>query len=214
MNFAAVGISLIGPLIGIDNPVTVTQMLWVNIIMDTLGALAFAKEPHLEEYMRQMPKSSDEDIISRKMTKQIVFTAGYVLALCVWFLKGDALPMLLTRGDDAYILSAFFAMFIFTGIFACFTARTTRLNILANIGKNKSFLLIMASISVAQMAFIYFGGDTFRATPLAFGDLIRVILISFTVVIFDFVRKVLCHRGILNKGEKKCGAINTCTREE
>jgi len=72
----------------------------------------------------------------------------------------------------------------------------------------------MASISVAQMAFIYFGGDTFRATPLAFGDLIRVILISFTVVIFDFVRKVLCHRGILNKGEKKCGAINTCTREE
>ncbi len=214
MNFAAVGISLIGPLIGIDNPVTVTQMLWVNIIMDTLGALAFAKEPHLEEYMRQPPKSSDEEIISRKMAKQIVFTSAYVLLLCVWFLKSDALPMLLTRGDDAYILSAFFATFIFTGIFACFTARTTRLNVLANIGKNKSFLLIMASISVAQMVFIYFGGDTFRAVPLAFGDLIRVILISFTVVIFDFVRKVVCHCGISNKGEKKCGIANTCTREE
>ena len=209
MNLAAVGISLIGPLIGVDNPVTVTQMLWVNIIMDTLGALAFAKEPYLEEYMKRPPKSSDEQIISRKMAKQILFTAGYVLLLCVWFLKSDSLPMLLTRGDDAYILSTFFAMFIFTGIFVCFLSRTTRLNILANIGKNKSFLLIMASISVVQISFIYFGGETLRSLPLALGDLVTVILISFTVVIFDFVRKV-----VLFKGEKKCGVTNTCTRED
>ena len=192
MNLAAVGISLLGPLIGVESPVTVTQMLWVNIIMDTLGALAFAKEPHLQEYMRRPPKSSDEQIISKGMAHQIVFTAGYVLALCVWFLKSESLPMLLTRGDDAYILSAFFAMFIFTGIFVCFLSRSPRLNVLANISKNKSFLLIMASISVVQISFIYFGGETLRSLPLDFGDLARVILISFTVVIFDFVRKVAC----------------------
>ena len=208
MNLAAVGISLLGPLIGVDSPVTVTQMLWVNIIMDTLGALAFAKEPHLEEYMRRPPKSSEEQIISRSMVKQIVFTASYVLALCVWFLKSDTLPMLLTRGDDGYILSAFFAMFIFTGIFVCFLSRTTRLNVLANIGKNKSFLLIMASICAVQISFIYFGGEALRSLPLAPGDLVRVVLISFTVVIFDFVRKVLL------KGERKCGVTNTCTRED
>ena len=190
MNFGAVGISLLGPFIGVDSPVTVTQMLWVNIIMDTLGALAFAKEPHLKEYMRQKPRSSTEQIISRQMVEQIAFTAAYVLILCVWFLKSDTLPLILSKGDDRYILSAFFAMFIFTGIFTCFTARTTRLNIFAGIGKNKSFLAIMLSISVVQMAFIYFGGDTFRATPLYLGDLFKVILISFTVVIFDLLRKI------------------------
>ncbi len=191
MNLAAVGISLLGPFIGVDNPVTVTQMLWVNIIMDTLGALAFAKEPHLKEYMKRKPKSIDEKIISRKMLSQIAFTGIYVLALCIWFLKSDTLPILLTRGDDEYILSAFFAMFIFTGIFACFTARTERMNILYGIGKNKSFLAIMLLISVMQMAFIYFGGDTFRSVPLYFGDLVKVILISLTVVIFDFIRKLV-----------------------
>ncbi len=191
MNFAAVGISLLGPFIGVDNPVTVTQMLWVNIIMDTLGALAFANEPHLDEYMRYKPKPRDEHIISREMVRKIACTAAYVLALCVWFLKSEQLPLLLTRGDDVYILSAFFAMFIFTGIFACFTARTDRINILSSIGKNKSFVTIMALISVMQMAFIYFGKDTFRSVPLALGDLFKVILISFTVVIFDFVRKTV-----------------------
>ena len=211
MNFAAVGISLIGPLIGIDNPVTVTQMLWVNIIMDTLGALAFAKEPHLAEYMRQCPKSPNEQIMSRSMAWQIVFTASYVLVLCVWFLKSDTLPMLLSCGENSYILSAFFAMFIFTGVFACFTARTQRLNVLSSIGKNKSFLLIMLFISIMQMAFIYFGGATFRAVPLAPSDLFKIILISFTVVIFDFTRKTV--RKLIYKGEKKCVKANTCMRE-
>ena len=210
MNLAAVGISLLGPFIGVEHPVTVTQMLWVNIIMDTLGALAFANEPHLAEYMRRGPRSQSEQIISKGMIKQIVFTAGYVLMLCVWFLKSEALPMMLRKGDDAYILSAFFAMFIFTGIFACFCARTQRLNIFANIGKNKSFLLIMTLISVMQMAFIYLGGDVFRAVPLAFVDLIKIVLISFTVVIFDFARKLTGK--LLNKGEKKCGKTNTAMR--
>ncbi len=207
MNMAAVGISLLGPLIGIDNPVTVTQMLWVNIIMDTLGALAFAKEPYLQEYMRAKPKSMKEQIISKRMAKQIVFTAGYVLILCVWFLKSNTLPMILRRGDDKYILSAFFAMFIFAGIFTCFTARTTRTYILANIRKNKSFLLIMLFISVMQMAFIYFGKDTFRTVPLVAVDLFKIILISFSVVIFDFVRKLT--EKILYRGEKRCGKKDT-----
>ena len=191
MNFAAVGISLLGPFIGVDNPVTVTQMLWVNIIMDTLGALAFAKEPHLNEYMRNKPKKRDEHIISREMVGRIAIMASYILVLCIWFLKSEALPMMLTRGDDAYILSAFFAMFIFSGVFTCFTARTLRLNILSSIGRNKSFVTIMILISIVQMAFIYFGGDTFRSVPIAPSDLIKIILISFTVVVFDLVRKTV-----------------------
>ena len=191
MNLGAVGISLIGPFIGVDNPVTITQMLWVNIIMDTLGALAFACEPPLLKYLKEKPKKSTEKIITRDMLAKIALNGIYILLLSVWFLKSDTLPMLLHKGEDKYILSAFFAMFIFTGIFVCFVSRRDEINILNSISKNKAFVIIMLSISVMQMAFIYLGGEAFRAVPLFFSDLITVIGISFTVVIFDLARKII-----------------------
>jgi len=206
MNLGAVGISFLGPFIGVDSPVTITQMLWVNIIMDTLGALAFAKEPSRKEYMLEKPKPRDEKILTSTMLKRVLCTGGYILALCVWFLKSDTLPMLLNRGDDKYILSAFFAMFIFTGIFVCFISRTERINILSRIGENKAFVAIMILISFLQLSFIYFGGELFRATPLMLDDLITIILISQSVVIFDFARKLLNKRRKLNyKIRKKLG---------
>ena len=88
-------------------------------------------------------------------------------------------------------MSAFFAMFIFTGIFVCFTSRTTRVNLMVNLLKNKPFIFIMLLISVMQMTFIYFGGEAFRTVPLALHDLICVIAISGSVIVFDFVRKLL-----------------------
>lgn len=203
MNLGAVGISLIGPFIGVDNPVTITQMLWVNIIMDTLGALAFAKEPAREEYMQEAPKPRDEKILSKSMLKSVVSRGLYILALCIWFLKSDTLPMILRRGDDKYILSAFFGAFIFMGVFVCFISRTERMNILSGISENKSFILIMLLISLMQISFIYFGGDLFRATPLYFSDLVSIIYISFTVVIFDTIRKLLIKRAKFKSKLKK-----------
>ena len=191
MNFGAVGISLLGPFIGIDNPVTITQMLWVNIIMDTLGALAFAKEPTKQEYMLEAPKSRDEKILTDKMMGVVLLRGIYILILCVWFLKSNMLPMLLLKCDEAYVLSGFFATFIFMGVFVCFISRTSRINILSGISKNKSFIFIMILISLMQISFIYFGGELFRAVPLKIQDLFTVILISFTVVIFDLISKVL-----------------------
>ncbi len=190
MNLGAVGISLIGPFIGIENPVTVSQMLWINIIMDTLGALAFASEPSEKAFMLQKPKSRDEKIISKPMLSKIVANGIFILLLCVWFLKSDTVSMILMRGDEKYLLSAFFCMFIFTGIFVCFTSRTSRLNLLAHLKENKSFIFIMLLISFMQMGFIYFGGDIFRAVPLKAHDLLCIIAISSSVVAFDFIRKV------------------------
>lgn len=203
MNFSAVGISLLGPFINVDSPVTITQMLWVNIIMDTLGALAFACEPPRLEYMKSPPKPRDEKIISRQMVKQILSTSLYVLLLCVWFLKGKTLPTLLAQADKAYILSAFFAMFIFVGVFVCFTSRSTRVNILSQLSKNKAFILIMLLISVMQMAFIYFGGELFRAVPLEGNDLITIILISMTVIAFDLIRKLIARLYTSKKSNRR-----------
>ena len=190
MNFSAVGISLLGPFIGVDTPVTITQMLWINIIMDTLGALAFATEPPLSFYMKQKPKSADEKILSKKMIRTIIVTSLYVLSLCVWFLKSDTCGMILSNGQEKYLLSAFFGMFIFTGVFVCFLSRTERVNVFSNISKNRAFILIMLLVSIMQISFIYFGGNLFRTVPLSPRDLLFTIVVSFTVIIFDFIRKL------------------------
>ena len=191
MNLGAVGISLIGPFIGIDHPVTITQMLWVNIIMDTLGALAFAKEPPLQEYLKAKPKDASEKILNKEMLNKILLNGIYILLISVWFLKSDGLTMLLTNASLEYVLSAFFALFIFMGIFISFVSRTNRVNLLSSLSKNKAFIAIMISVALVQITFIYFGGQVFRTVPLAFCDLVTVVLLSSTTLVFDFIRKLV-----------------------
>jgi magnesium-transporting ATPase (P-type) len=178
-------------------------MLWVNIIMDTLGALAFASEPPLKEYMRQKPIKREEKILARPMIFEIITVSSYVLFLCVWFLKSDTGAMILSNGSEKYMLSAFFALFVFTGVFVCFTSRAKGLNIMRGLYKNKAFLPIMAGVMLVQIAFIYFGGEALRAMPLKFGDLIDIILVAFTVIIFDTVRKIFVRLFSISRKKSK-----------
>ena len=80
-------LSIICPFIGIDTPVTVIQMLWVNMVMDTLAGLAFAYEPPLIEYMNELPKKRNESIINKYMVSEILFTGIYSAVICLLFLN-------------------------------------------------------------------------------------------------------------------------------
>ncbi len=194
MNLCAVGVSIIGPFIGVDTPVTVIQMLWINIIMDTLAGLAFAGEPPLPDYMNEPPKKRDEPIINRYMYHQIVCTGLFTVGLCLLFLK---LPffnhMFGYERRPAYFMSAFFALFIFAGIFNSFNARTHRLNLLAHLPKNKAFIGIMGTVAVVQILLIYWGGSLFRAYPLQPKDLLSIILLAALVIPADIIRKLILH---------------------
>lgn len=163
MNLSAVGISVVGPFIGIDTPVTVIQMLWINIIMDTLAGLAFAGEPPLDEYMREPPKRREEPVLNRYMLHSILCMGIFKVVLCVLFLKLKHFRALFRyTGNPVYFMTAFFALFIFAGIFNCFNARTYRINLLAHIRKNPMFILIMAAVAAIQLLLIYYGGSLFR----------------------------------------------------
>ena len=190
INFCAVGVSVIGPFIGVPVPVTVIQMLWINMIMDTLAGLAFAGETPLAEYMKEAPKRRNEPIINRYMFSQILTTGLYTTLLSLAFFK---IPYFFGafRSDEGYFLTAFFALFIFAGVFNSLNARTYRLNILAYINKNKMFIGIMLAVSVMQILLIYYGGAIFRTTGLSFGELALVIGLASTVVLFDFGRKLV-----------------------
>ncbi len=193
MNLCAAGISVIGPFIGVDTPVTVIQMLWINLIMDTLAGLAFAGEPPLPEYMGEAPPPRTEAVLNGDMIRQILFGGGYTLLLCVLFLKWEPVKGLFRYSiDPLFRMSAFFALFIFSGICNSFNARTTRANPLANLRQNPLFLGIMAAVAVVQLFLLYFGGSLFRTAPLTFIELTRVLAISATVIPADAIRKLCC----------------------
>ncbi len=194
MNFCALSVSLICPFLGVENPVTVIQMLWINIIMDTLGALAFAGEAPRPESMREPPKDRGEKILSGAMISRILLPGAYTVALSIAFLCGRALSAPLSVPSEPYRLSAFFLLFIFLGIFTCFNARTERIAIVAGLGKNKPFLLIMSAIAVLQLVFIKYGGELFRTVPLSSRDTLYVILLASTVIPLDICRKIVAKK--------------------
>ena len=191
MNFCAVCVSLIGPFIGVDAPITVTQMLWINIIIDTLAGLAFAGEAPQKAYMEETPKSRREPIITGKMLSQILITGGYTVALLSAFLIFPSVRAHYAfEGDFVGFMTAFFTLFVFCGIFNAFNARTSRIRFLANIGKNKGFLLIMLAVFTIQILLVFHGGAMFRTHAIR-PDVIRDVgLIAFTVIPFDVTRKI------------------------
>jgi magnesium-transporting ATPase (P-type) len=192
MNIAACGVSIIGQFIGVEAPITIIQMLWVNIIMDTLGGLAFAGEPASPHYMREKPKTRDEQILSRDMLHQIGYTGIYTLTLSIFFLSSPLVRKYYGFSHStAAFYTAFYALFIFSGIANCFTARSERLWILSDIGKNIAFISIMIGICIIQIAMIYFGGEVFRCVPLTLGELVMSISLAFTVIPFECVRRIV-----------------------
>lgn len=192
VNITAVSLSVIGPLFGIIAPVTVVQMLWINMVMDTLAGVAYACEPPLESYMEENPKKRDEKIMNSYMINEILVTGLYMSSLCMIFLKSDFLHSLYRVGEnDKYVMTAFFGLFIFMTIFNAFNARSHRLNIFANLRKNKVFLAIISFVLIVQLLMIYFGGSIFRTTGLSFIELNLTILLALTVIPFDFLRKTI-----------------------
>ena len=194
MNLCATAISFIGPFVGIEAPVTIIQMLWVNIIMDTLGALAFAGEAPQNRYMHVPPLPPNEKILSRGMILTILLGAVYTLVLSLTFLLSPLTRALFGR-SEVYFLTAFFALFIFCGIGMSFNSRTPSANPLRAIGQNRPFIIIMTAVASVQLALVYFGGEVFRCTPLDVRDLAATALAAFTVIPVGTIIKQFTMRG-------------------
>ena len=192
MNLCAVGISMIGPFIGFDSPVTVVQMLWINIIMDTLGGLAFAGEHPSPDYMNEKPKKREEPILNKYMISQIALSGIFTVGLFVSFLLCPTITSKFkSSSDNSTLLSAFFALFIFASVFHCFNARTDRIFLLNKLSKNKTFIFIMILILTVQILFIYLGGSVLRTVPLSANELKITLLLALSVFPADLLRKML-----------------------
>lgn len=192
MNFSAVGVTMICPFLGIESPVTVVQMLWINLIMDTLGGLAFAGEAPMQFYMKENPKRRDEPILNRYMVHQITILGGFTILASLAFLFWPFINSHFRESEnDICLLTAFFAFFIFTSVANCFNCRSDRLNLLAGIAKNRLFLAIMLCVATVQILFVYLGGTVLRTVPLTTEELLFTLLCSLLVFPAEFLRKVI-----------------------
>ncbi len=190
INLCAVSLAVIGPFLGIETPITVLQMLWINMVMDTLAGLAFSGEPPLPEYMLQKPKKRDAPILNRYMIGQILFTGGYSMLASAFFLGSPSMRVLFGYGaDPTAMLTGFFGLFMFLAIFNAFNARTHRLNLFSHLRQNRLFIAIMGLITLTQFLILYFGGPIFRTIPLPFGLLALVIAFAVSVIPVDLMRK-------------------------
>jgi magnesium-transporting ATPase (P-type) len=176
-------------MLNIDTPITVVQMLWINLVMDTLAGLAFGGEQPRAKYMQEPPKRRDEPIINAYMKNQIVVTSVYTALLSLWFLKSPLLQSVFAPQGAGYAMTAFFALFMFTALFSSLAARTHEINLLDHLALNKQFIGIMGAVVILQTALLWLGGAAFRTQPLALGHFALVLLLSFSVIPVDFLRK-------------------------
>ena len=200
-NMCALTLSIIGPFIGINTPITIIQMLWLNMIMDTFAGIAFSYEAPLIDYMEESPKKRNEPIINKYMLSEIIVTGLYCAILCILFLKLPIINEIIRSDkDNKFLMTAYFAMFIFMNIFNAFNARSDRINIFSNILKNKVFICIFGFISLVQVFLIYNGGNLFRTYGLNVKEFIFILILSITVIPIDITRKYILRKKGIKKG--------------
>ena len=171
INVVAVVIVLLGSVFGSELPLTVTQMLWVNLIMDTFAALALASLPPSRSVMKEKPRKSSDFIITPAMSRSILGTAALfivvLLGMLFWF--GEAIT--------PYELSAFFTVFVMLQFWNMFNAKgfaSTQPLIFSWKGCY-AFFAVLLLILVGQFIIVTWGGEVFRTVPLTWNDWLLII---------------------------------------
>jgi P-type Ca2+ transporter type 2C len=198
VNLSAILVAFLGPFFGFDLPLTMTQLLWINIIMDTLAGLAFAGEAALGRYMLEKPIPKDEPLINKDMWAAIIIDGIVAAVVSLIFLTYTPIRELFSRGMDihseeakAVFLTAFFGFFVFMHIFNTFNARTQSLNLFEHIFDNRLFLNVIVLIFIIQTTFITIGGEILRTVPLLPMEWLYMVVFALVLIPVDLVRKLI-----------------------
>ncbi len=183
VNVAALLLVLGGAFIGTEMPLTVTQILWVNLIMDTFAALALASLPPSHEVMKDKPRKSSEFIITKGMAKGILFCGIVFFVMMFVFLiycerRGKG-------GVDTQELTWFFTTFVMLQFWNLFNAKALMSDRTAfrHLLKDKGMMLVFAIVLVGQWLIVTFGGEMFRTVPMSFQEW-AIIIVSTSAVLW------------------------------
>ena len=182
VNLTALLLVLGGAIIGTEMPLTVTQILWVNLIMDTFAALALASLPPSREVMAEKPRKQTDFIISKPMAKGILLCSmlffACSLALLFWCENSG------TAGIDIHELTIFFTVFVMLQLWNLFNAKSFGSNHSAfhRIYADRGMLLVLLLILVGQWLIVSFGGKMFRTVPLTWQEWGMIIAVTSLVL--------------------------------
>ena len=192
VNVTTIALALIGPLVGFKEPFTIIQILWINLIMDTLAALAFGEEPTLERYMKRPPIGRKENILTSYMKSAIGIAGLFITAVSTMLLANlFNLQQVFDLHDSKEVLTFMFTFFIYAVIFNSLNTRSHGFNVFEHIGRNKRFIYVMVSIAIVQSLIIQFGGEVFNTVPMDLKHFGLALGLAFLIIPVDMIRKAL-----------------------
>ena len=192
VNVTTIALALIGPLVGFKEPFTIIQILWINLIMDTLAALAFGEEPTLERYMKRPPIGRKENILTGYMKSAIGIAGLFITAVSTMLLANlFNLQQVFDLHDSKEVLTFMFTFFIYAVIFNSLNTRSHGFNVFEHIGRNKRFIYVMVSIAIVQSLIIQFGGEVFNTVPMDLKHFGLALGLAFLIIPVDMIRKAL-----------------------
>ena len=194
VNVTTIAMSLLSPLLGLKEPFTIIQILWINLIMDTLAALAFGEEPTLDRYMNEKPVPKKANILTGYMKSAIGVASVFITLVCLAILKNvGGIQDFITNGTGNFemVTTFTFTVFIYAVIFNSLNTRSNGFNVFEHIGENQKFSIVMISIAVVQTLIIQFGGKVFSTVPMDVEHYIVALLIAVLIIPADLIRKAL-----------------------
>ncbi len=203
INVAAVIVSAIAPFFGVEEPLKVTHLLFVNLVMDSLGAIMLGNEPALEKYMTEKPRRRDESIVSKKMMAQIVTMGAWLTVLSFLYLKLPFFKGLFANEDQH--LTGYFVLFIVSALFNGFNVRDDSYAIFKGLNENTGFMKVFFAIILVQAlivnaALIPFPlftwiGNMFSCEPFGITGWVVVVILAATMIPVDLLRKAVVGSG-------------------
>lgn len=182
INVSACLIAVFGPIVGVEMPFTVTQFLWINLVMDSLAAIALASEPADENVLNEKPRNRKEFIINKPLAKAIFGFGGLIWLLCTLVLWGMKHNVEFLSNMN---LTIFFASYMVLNWWNLFNARVIGKNksIFDGLGRNMKFISVALCILFVTIVIVQIGGEVFQTVPLSWQTWGYIILFTSPVMI-------------------------------
>ncbi len=203
INVAAVVVSAVAPFFGVEEPLKVTHLLFVNLVMDGLGAIMLGNEPALKKYMDEKPRRRDENIVNKKMMAQIIVMGAWLTCISFIYLKHPFFRGFFETQEQH--LTGYFVLFIVSALFNGFNVRDDSFAVFKGLNENTGFLKVFFTIIFVQAlivnaalvpftAFTWIG-NMFSCVPFGLKGWAVVILLAVTMIPVDLIRKAAVNRG-------------------
>ena len=203
VNIATLLMNILAPVLDLANiegaaePFSIVEILWINLIMDTLAAMAFGGEPILDRYMNEKPAKRTDNILTDYIISAIGVSSVFITIISILILadvgglvSANIIPA--TAADpNLYKKTFMFAFFIYAIIFNSLNTRSENFNLFEHIEENRNFILVMGSIFVLQTIIIEIGGEVFGTTMLEPKALIVAMILGILIIPVDFIRKMI-----------------------